>query len=80
MLNLEKVLSRVVAFLEEREGTEQNGANLMCCFYLRTVKDVKAAFKKYDRNADGSISKGELNHALTNYKFNFSDQVKSIYI
>ncbi|XP_023335212.1 calmodulin-like protein 12 [Eurytemora carolleeae] len=40
----------------------------------RTVKDVKAAFKKYDRNADGSISKGELNHALTNYKFNFSDQ------
>ena len=43
------------------------------------MKDVKAAFKKYDRNADGSISKGELNHALTNYKFNFSDQVKSIY-
>ena len=42
---------------------------------FRSVKDVQAAFKKYDRNADGSISKGELHHALTNYKFNFSDQV-----
>lgn len=40
----------------------------------RTLKDVKTAFRKYDRNGDGSIDKGELHSALTNYKFNFSDQ------
>jgi len=40
----------------------------------RSVKDVKTAFKKYDGNGDGSIDRGELNKALTNYKLNFSDQ------
>jgi len=40
----------------------------------RTVKDVKKAFKKYDINNDGKIDKNELTKALTNYKFNFSDQ------
>lgn len=40
----------------------------------RTVKDVKKAFKKYDTNNDGKIDKHELSKALTNYKFNFSDQ------
>ena len=36
---------------------------------------MKTAFKKYDGNGDGSIDRGELNKALTNYKLNFSDQV-----
>jgi len=40
----------------------------------RTVEDVRKAFKTYDRDGDGSIDRGELHKALTNYKFNFSDQ------
>ena len=45
------------------------------------MKDVKNAFKKYDNNGDGSIDRGELYKALTNYKLNFSDQVGlSIYL
>jgi len=40
----------------------------------RTVDDVRKAFKTYDRDGDGAIDKGELHKALTNYKFNFSDQ------
>jgi len=44
----------------------------------RSVKDVQGAFKKYDRNGDGSIDKGELHKALTNYKFNFTDEEVNI--
>merc|ERR1719495_75474 len=40
----------------------------------RSVEDVRKAFKTYDRDGDGAIDKGELHKALTNYKFNFSDQ------
>jgi len=40
----------------------------------RSVEDVRKAFKTYDRDGDGSIDRGELHKALTNYKFNFSDQ------
>jgi len=40
----------------------------------RTVEDVRKAFKTYDRDGDGAIDRGELHKALTNYKFNFSDQ------
>jgi Ca2+-binding EF-hand superfamily protein len=43
----------------------------------RSVKDVKNAFMKYDRNGDGAIDRGELYTALTNYRLNFSDQVQS---
>eukprot|EP00090_Calanus_glacialis_P037994 TRINITY_DN6610_c0_g1_i4.p1 TRINITY_DN6610_c0_g1~~TRINITY_DN6610_c0_g1_i4.p1 ORF type:complete len:995 (-),score=266.92 TRINITY_DN6610_c0_g1_i4:2318-5302(-) len=40
----------------------------------RSVEDVRKAFKTYDRDGDGAIDRGELHKALTNYKFNFSDQ------
>ena len=40
----------------------------------RSVEDVRKAFKTYDRDGDGSIDRGELHKALTNYKFNFSEQ------
>jgi len=40
----------------------------------RSVDDVRKAFKTYDRDGDGAIDKAELHKALTNYKFNFSDQ------
>jgi len=40
----------------------------------RSVEDVRKAFKTYDRDGDGAIDRGELHNALTNYKFNFSDQ------
>eukprot|EP00092_Neocalanus_flemingeri_P026177 GFUD01028374.1.p1 GENE.GFUD01028374.1~~GFUD01028374.1.p1 ORF type:complete len:1019 (+),score=296.62 GFUD01028374.1:74-3058(+) len=40
----------------------------------KSVEDVRKAFKTYDRDGDGSIDRGELHKALTNYKFNFSDQ------
>jgi len=40
----------------------------------RSVDDVRKAFKTYDRDGDGAIDRGELHKALTNYKYNFSDQ------
>ena len=44
----------------------------------RTVDDVRKAFKTYDRDGDGAIDKGELIKAMTNYKFNFSEQEAEI--
>ena len=46
-------------------------------YVIRSVKDVKNAFMKYDRNGDGAIDRGELYTALTNYKLNFTDQVQT---
>jgi len=43
-------------------------------FAYRSVDDVKKAFKSIDYNGDGAIDKGEMHKALTNYKFDFSDQ------
>ena len=43
-------------------------------YAYRSVEDVKKAFKSIDGNGDGAIDKGEMHKALTNYKFNFSDQ------
>ena len=44
----------------------------------RSVDDVRKAFKTYDRDGDGAIDKGELIKAMTNYKFNFSEQEAEI--
>ena len=44
----------------------------------RSVEDVRKAFKTYDRDGDGAIDKGELIKAMTNYKFNFSEQEAEI--
>lgn len=43
-------------------------------FAYRSKEDVKKAFQSIDGNGDGAIDKGELLKALTNYKFNFSEQ------
>lgn len=40
----------------------------------RSVKDVKHAFKTYDRNGDGKIDRAELAKALTHYRLNFSEE------
>ena len=44
----------------------------------RSVDDVRKAFKTYDKDGDGAIDKGELIMAMTNYKFNFSEQEAEI--
>jgi len=43
-------------------------------FVHKSVDNVRKAFKTYDANGDGAIDRVELHKALTNYKFNFSDQ------
>lgn len=43
-------------------------------YAYRSVEDVKKAFRSIDYNGDGAIDKGEMHKALTNYKFDFSDQ------
>ena len=43
-------------------------------YAYRSVEDVKKVFQSMDSNGDGAIDKGEMHKALTNYKFNFSDQ------
>jgi len=40
----------------------------------RSVKDVKNAFKTYDRNGDGKIDRAELAKALTHYRLDFSEE------
>jgi len=43
-------------------------------YAYRSVDDVKKVFQDIDIDGDGAIDKRELNKALTNYKYNFSDQ------
>jgi len=43
-------------------------------YAYRSVDDVKKAFQNMDSNGDGALDKGEMHKALTNYKYDFSDQ------
>jgi len=43
-------------------------------YAYRSVEDVKKVFQSIDLNGDGALDKKELHKALTNYKFQFSDQ------
>jgi len=50
--------------------------DIVCKFRYayRSVEDVRKAFQSIDGNGDGAIDKGEMHKALTNYKYDFSDQ------
>jgi len=50
--------------------------DIVCKFRYayRSVDDVRKAFQSIDSNGDGAIDKGEMHKALTNYKYDFSDQ------